>query len=194
MRAHTLRREQVVQAPIDDVFAFFSVARNLELLTPAWLRFTVITPEPIVMRAGTLIDYRLRLHGAPLRWRSLIDVWEPGRAFVDVQLHGPYALWHHRHDFAPAGPCGEWTQVTDTVHYRLPLGPVSVPALPLVKLNLRQIFDHRRRVVERRAAAGELAAGAERATAGERAADGEHATAGAQRHSARPSSGDSERA
>src|SRR5437763_16588382 len=119
---HQLRYEQAVRAGLDEVFGFFAEARNLELLTPGWLRFEVLTPEPVDMGEGTVIDYRLRLHGAPLRWRSRIERWEPGRVFVDRQVRGPYRLWHHRHDFeaveAGAG-------VRDTVHYALPLGPLG---------------------------------------------------------------------
>jgi hypothetical protein len=76
---HQLAREQLVRAGLDEVFEFFAQARNLELLTPAWLRFEVLTPEPVDMREGTLIDYRLRLHGLPVRWRSRIERWEPRR-------------------------------------------------------------------------------------------------------------------
>ena len=104
------------------MFAFFAQARNLELFTPGWLRFEVLTPEPLDMKEGTLIDYRLRLHGLPLRWRSRIERWEPGRAFVDRQVRGPYRLWHHRHEFeAPRAG----TVVRDIVHYALPLGPLG---------------------------------------------------------------------
>lgn len=138
---HRLAREQRVEAPLDDVFEFFSVARNLERITPPWLRFEVTTREPIAMGTGTLIDYRLRLHGIPLRWRSRIEEWEPGHAFVDRQVHGPYRLWHHRHEFEPEG---EATVVRDIVHYALPLGRAGAVAAPLVRRDLERIFDHRR--------------------------------------------------
>ena len=99
MTEHVLEREQLVPRPLDEVFAFFAEARNLERITPPWLRFEVLTPEPIAMTAGTLIDYRLRLRGIPLRWVSRIEEWEHERAFADRQLRGPYRLWHHRHEF-----------------------------------------------------------------------------------------------
>jgi ligand-binding SRPBCC domain-containing protein len=118
LRVHLLERAQVVRAPLDRVCAFFSEARNLERITPEWLGFEVLTPEPIGMRVGTQIQYRLRLHGVALNWTSRIEVWEKDRAFVDRQLSGPYRLWHHRHEFTAVG---EGTLVRDRVPYALPL-------------------------------------------------------------------------
>jgi ligand-binding SRPBCC domain-containing protein len=144
---HELRLEQTVRAGLDEVFEFFSQARNLEVLTPSWLRFEVLTPEPVDMHDGTLIDYRLRLHGLPLRWRSRIELWEPGRAFVDRQVRGPYRLWHHRHEFETTAA---GTLVRDIVHYALPLGPLGQIAHRLVVAgDLRRIFDFRRDAVVR---------------------------------------------
>ena len=144
---HSLRREQMVRAEPDEVFAFFAQARNLELLTPSWLRFEVLTPEPVEMCEGTLIDYRLRLHGAPLRWRSRIESWEPGRSFVDRQVRGPYRLWHHRHEFEASA---RGTLVRDIVHYALPFGPLGQLAHALlVQRDLGRIFDFRREAVVR---------------------------------------------
>jgi ligand-binding SRPBCC domain-containing protein len=144
MRVHTLERSQLVPADPDDVFEFFARARNLERLTPPWLRFQVLTPEPIAMREGTLIDYRLRLHRLPIRWHTRIERWVPPRTFVDRQLRGPYRLWHHRHEFT-AAPGG--TLMRDRVHYALPLGALGALALPLVRRDLRAIFDHRQAVI-----------------------------------------------
>jgi ligand-binding SRPBCC domain-containing protein len=139
---HQLRREQVVRAGLDEVFEFFAQARNLEVLTPPWLSFEVLTPEPVAMQEGTLLDYRLRLHGLPLRWRSRIEAWEPGRVFVDRQIRGPYRLWHHRHEFEVTG---EGTVVRDIVHYALPLGPLGeIAHAVLVRRDLARIFDFRR--------------------------------------------------
>ena len=144
---HALRREQVVRAGLEEVFAFFSEARNLEVLTPPWLRFEVLAPEPIGMGEGTMIDYRLRLHGIPLRWRSRIECWEPGRVFVDRQVRGPYRLWHHRHEFELTET---GTLVRDIVHYRLPLGRLGLLAHALlVRRDLEQIFDFRQAAVVR---------------------------------------------
>ncbi len=87
------------------MFPFFADAHNLEAITPPLLRFQVITPRPIAMQVGTLIEYRLRVHGLPVRWQTLIQDWTPGERFVDAQLRGPYALWHHTHTSrrSPAG-------------------------------------------------------------------------------------------
>jgi hypothetical protein len=153
---HRLEREQLIEASSDEVFAFYSHARNLEALTPPWLRFEVLTPEPIEMRPGTLIEYRLRLHGLRLRWISRIEEWEPGRRFVDRQLRGPYRLWRHLHEFE-ARP--EGTLVRDTVDYALALGPFGdLAQAAFVRRDLDRIFDFRRDQIERLRGAGALAA------------------------------------
>ncbi len=139
---YRLERTQVIEAPLLDVFAFFSEARNLEMLTPPWLRFTVVTPEPVRMSAGTLIEYRLRVHRVPLRWVSRIETWEPPNRFIDVQVRGPYRHWHHTHEFE-AHEHG--TLIRDNVEYRLPLGPLGRLAhAALVQRDLAGVFDYRR--------------------------------------------------
>jgi ligand-binding SRPBCC domain-containing protein len=145
-REYTLVREQVVARPLAEVFAFFSDAANLEAITPDSLRFRILSPEPIAMRAGARIDYRLSLFGVPFQWRTRIDAWEPGRRFVDVQERGPYRHWHHTHEFAPVAG---GTRVRDTVRYALPLGPLGALAHALfVRRQVEAIFDHRRRRIE----------------------------------------------
>jgi ligand-binding SRPBCC domain-containing protein len=140
---HVLRREQRLDGSPADVFPFFADARNLEAITPPWLRFHVVTPRPIDMHAGTLIEYRLRLHGLPIRWLTRIEEWVPGERFVDAQVKGPYALWHHTHEFEPTRDGG--TLMRDTVRYALPLGPLGEVAHRLfVARDLRRIFDYRR--------------------------------------------------
>src|SRR3954451_9403150 len=130
MRIHVLRREQRLSRPPEAVFGFFADAANLEAITPPLLGFSVLTPGPIEMRVGTLIEYRLRLHGLPLRWLTSIQAWDPPHRFVDVQLRGPYALWHHTHELS-AGEAGG-TLMRDTVRYALPLGPLGELAHRLV--------------------------------------------------------------
>ena len=142
MRVHQLERSQRLARPPAEVFEFFADALNLEAITPGWLRFRVITPGPIDMRPGALIEYRLTLHRLPIRWLTRIEVWEPGRRFVDVQVRGPYRLWHHTHTFEADGRGG--TVVRDVVRYALPLGPLGRLAHRLfVARDLRRIFDHR---------------------------------------------------
>jgi hypothetical protein len=128
--------------PRAEVFAFFADAGNLERLTPPWLRFRILTAAPIAMRPGALIDYRLRIHGVPVRWRTEIRVWEPPARFVDVQVRGPYRLWHHTHTFEEHDGgtlCG------DRVRYAVPGGAV-VDRL-LVRGDVERIFAFRRAVL-----------------------------------------------
>jgi len=99
MQVSTFSSQQIIQAPLAEVFRFFSDAANLERLTPPWLKFEVLTPAPIEMAPGALIDYRLRWRGVPLRWRTEIEIWEPTSRFLDRQIRGPYRLWRHEHLF-----------------------------------------------------------------------------------------------
>jgi ligand-binding SRPBCC domain-containing protein len=142
LTVHVLTREQRLPGSPEDVFPFFGDARNLEDITPPWLGFRVTTPGPIEMRPGTLIEYRLKLHGVRLNWRTTIAVWDPPHRFVDVQLRGPYRLWHHTHDFQPDGNGG--TVMRDTVRYALPLAPLGeIAHRVLVRRDLAAIFDFR---------------------------------------------------
>jgi ligand-binding SRPBCC domain-containing protein len=128
------------------VFAFFADAYNLETITPPFLRFRILTPRPIPMAPGTLIDYRLRLFGVPFRWRTRIERFEPGRGFVDAQIRGPYRLWHHTHEFERTA---EGTHMRDRVRYALPLGVLGSVAHALaVRRMLDDIFAFRRRRIE----------------------------------------------
>jgi ligand-binding SRPBCC domain-containing protein len=148
MRVHVLERSQRLPGPPDEVFGFFAEARNLEAITPPFLGFEVVTPEPIAMGEGTLIEYRLDLHGVRLSWLTRIEVWEPGVRFVDRQLKGPYRLWHHVHSFDPES---EDTLMRDVVRYALPLGPLGeVARWLLVKRDLDRIFDFRQAEIARR--------------------------------------------
>jgi len=139
-------REMTVPLPRSQVFAFFAEAGNLERLTPPELKFRILTPTPIAMRPGALIDYALSLFGVRFSWRSEITVWEPETRFVDIQVRGPYAEWVHTHTFedVPGG-----TRIRDYVRYRLPLAPLGNIALPVVRVQLRRIFDYREAVTRR---------------------------------------------
>lgn len=122
MKIHELEREILLPSPISEVFPFFAEAGNLELLTPPWMKFQIVSPQPITMRVGTLIDYRILVRGLPMRWRSEITVWEPPYRFVDEQRRGPYRLWHHNHKFAEHNG---GTLVSDTVRYAVPFDFVA---------------------------------------------------------------------
>ena len=146
MKVRVLEREQVLDAPPGAVFPFFADARNLEAITPPLLRFRVVTPGPIEMRRGTRLRYRLRLHGVPVGWDTVIAEWDPPRRVVDVQVRGPYAIWHHTHAFEP---CGDGrTLMRDTVRYAIGFGPLGELAHRLVvQRDLDAIFYFRARTV-----------------------------------------------
>lgn len=148
MPAHRYRleRTQYIPQSRDTVFMFFADPGNLELLTPDFLHFRILTPLPIAMQSGTLIDYQLRLFALPIRWRTRIDTYEPARRFTDIQLLGPYRHWHHEHTFldVPGG-----TLVVDRVAYQLPFGGLGTLAHELVvRRTLERIFDYRRECLE----------------------------------------------
>jgi ligand-binding SRPBCC domain-containing protein len=146
MTIHTLRREQVLDAPPDAVFAFFADPFNLEAITPPLLRFSVVTPAPIAMGVGTFIQYRLRLRGVPVRWDTLIAAWEPPWRFADVQVRGPYRLWHHTHELSALDR--DRTLMRDSVRYALGFGPLGALAHRLVvRRDLEAIFAYRARRV-----------------------------------------------
>ncbi len=143
---HRLERRCVIPAPTSRVFEFFSAAENLEFLTPPFLGFRILTPLPIEMKQGQLIEYRISLGGLPLRWLTEITEWSPNERFVDSQLRGPYRYWHHRHEFREV-PSG--TEMRDVVDYELPLGPLgSLAHLLLVRRLLERIFDYRTQAVQ----------------------------------------------
>jgi ligand-binding SRPBCC domain-containing protein len=145
-RIHLLERTQRVELPIAGAFEFYGDAHNLERITPPWLGFEVTTPKPIEMGVGTLIEYRLKLHRVPVRWRTRIEAWEPPHRFVDAQIKGPYSLWEHTHTFKADGP--EATIIRDRVRYSIPFGPLGDLAdRLLVRRDLKQIFDYRRDAV-----------------------------------------------
>jgi len=139
MRTFELHSLIVVPQPIDAVFEFFADAGNLDVLTPDWLHFRILTPKPIEMRPGAEIDYRLKLRGVPISWRSLISAWEPPHRFVDEQVRGPYRKWVHEHVFKTVP---EGTLVEDRVEYGVWGGPIVNSVL--VEPDLDRIFEYRR--------------------------------------------------
>ncbi|TWU14395.1 hypothetical protein CA54_32410 [Symmachiella macrocystis] len=148
-----LHCEQRLPVPLEEVFEFFSDACALESITPPWLNFHVVTPSPIGITAGTLIDYKLRMHGIPMRWQSEITVWEPPFRFIDSQRKGPYKHWEHEHTFRTDNG---GTIVGDTVHYSVP-GGAMIHRL-LVKRDLERIFSYRQQAISQRFASELIAA------------------------------------
>ena len=140
----SIYREMTLPWSLEETFAFFSDARSLDLLTPSWVGFKILTPTPIEMRAGALIEYQIRIHGIPVRWHTEITVWEAPHRFVDLQLKGPYQWWHHEHRLES---CKEGTRMIDEVEYRAPLHWISHPLM--VARDVRRIFDYRAEALER---------------------------------------------
>ena len=146
MGNYQLHREQVISRPIESVFAFFADARNLERITPPWLKFSILTPAPIEMRSGAIIEYRIGWGPVLLRWRTEILDWNPPHHFIDVQRRGPYRLWHHAHRFEAVDG---GTRMSDIVEYALPLGPLGrMMHAMCVRRDLERIFDYRRNIIE----------------------------------------------
>ena len=145
MAEYILKRELTLDLPRTVVFDFFADAGNLERITPPELNFHIITPQPIDIRKGALIDYRLKLRGFPVTWRTEISVWEPPFRFVDQQLKGPYKQWIHTHTFTEIDP--GTTLIEDEVRYRLPMEPLGDIAHFMVRRELEYIFNFRQKAV-----------------------------------------------
>jgi ligand-binding SRPBCC domain-containing protein len=141
MKNRTVKRELFINKSLENVFAFFSDASNLNIITPPWLHFEIITPTPIPMQLGTRIDYRLRLHKIPVNWKTEITVWEPPNRFIDSQIKGPYAVWIHEHRFVSQNG---GTLMTDFIEYRS-RGFIFEPLIHhlFVKNDVQKIFDYR---------------------------------------------------
>jgi ligand-binding SRPBCC domain-containing protein len=147
-RVHRLERSQRIPRGRDEVFAFFADASNLEVITPPFLHFRILSPQPIEMRRGARIDYALSFGGVPLKWRTHVTEWEPGVCFVDEQEAGPYRFWRHTHHFEDRGSA---TMMRDVVEYAEPLGALGRLAHVLfIERALDRIFDFRRDAIERR--------------------------------------------
>jgi ligand-binding SRPBCC domain-containing protein len=140
MRIREFTSEIWLPRPLEEVFAFFSDAANLNVITPPWLNFRLETTPPIKMRVGALIDYRLRIHGIPIRWRTRITFWEPPHRFVDEQLRGPYRLWEHQHEFEAKN---DGTIVRDRVRYAVPFDFIAYRLM--VRRDVERIFSYRQK-------------------------------------------------
>lgn len=146
MKVYSLVRKQKLQYPREYVFSFFKKPENLASITPDSLGFKILTPSPIEMRVGTLIDYTIRWLGMPIRWRTLVTKFKPPVCFVDEQIKGPYSFWHHTHTFTVSD---EGTEMTDDVRYAPPFGVLGELLHKLViRRQLEEIFDYRAQVIE----------------------------------------------
>jgi ligand-binding SRPBCC domain-containing protein len=148
MKIHEYHSELLLPAPLAEVFPFFANAANLQAITPPWLNFQIVTPEPIAMREGALIDYKISVHGLTLRWRTRINAWQPPHRFEDEQIRGPYRMWVHEHTFEARDGgtlCG------DHVRYAVPFDFLTHRLL--VRPDIEKIFQYRSKMLMERFAA-----------------------------------------
>ena len=146
MKTFEINTKQYINKPLEVVFEFFSKPENLEMITPESLSFNILTPIPIRMEKGSLIDYTIRLFGIPVHWRTLISDYEPPFRFVDQQIKGPYTFWHHTHTFQPVDG---GVEIIDKVKYSLPLGWLGTLVHSIwVRKDLEKIFEHRKTVIQ----------------------------------------------
>jgi ligand-binding SRPBCC domain-containing protein len=145
MKVYTLKKEQIVPRPLDEVFAFFERPENLARITPPWLGFRILTPSPIVMERGAKFEYTVRVMGIRVGWKSLISDYQPPHRFVDEQTKGPYVYWHHTHTFLQVDG---GTLIGDEVRYAMPFGIIGTLAGRLaVRRQLEEIFSYRAQVI-----------------------------------------------
>ncbi|MBL8885901.1 MAG: SRPBCC family protein [Phycisphaerales bacterium] len=152
-----LETRQEIARPLADVFAFFAAPENLEAITPPWLNFRILTPGPIRMERGALIEYKIRLRGIPIRWRTEITGYDPPRMFIDKQIRGPYILWEHTHTFEPSRTDDgrDSTRIVDRIRYVPRDIPHWVPLLGgllhrvIVRPDLERIFAYRKTQIAR---------------------------------------------
>jgi len=145
MKVYKLKYSQVVDANIDEVFDFFSSPENLSILTPEKLNFKILSPTPILMKEGQIIDYTVKLLGVNVRWRTIITEYNRKDKFVDQQLKGPYSMWHHTHEFQELN--GK-VKMTDTILYAIPFGILGeIVNILWVKKDLDYIFKYREKAI-----------------------------------------------
>lgn len=135
----------LIKKPLSEVFEFFNTPKNLGKITPPFMNFSLLTPEPIVMKEGAVFDYSIRIFGLPVRWQSLICDYNPPYSFTDIQLKGPHDYWHHQHIFKQVD---DGVLITDIVHMRMPLGFLgSIAYYALAKHLNTAMFEHRKKIV-----------------------------------------------
>jgi len=147
MTTHELEFKQIINKDINEVFSFFSKPENLSLITPKRLDFRILTPSPIKMKEGQLIDYTIRILGKRIRWRTLITEYECPVRFIDQQLKGPYSMWHHTHEFKNVDG---GVEIIDTVRYVVPFGFIgNIMNILFIKPDLMRIFKYRYKIIDK---------------------------------------------
>ena len=147
MKIYNLEFKQIINKSIDDVFSFFSKPENLTLITPKELDFKILTPIPIKMKEGQLIDYTIKVLKKKIRWRTIISEYEPSKYFIDQQLKGPYSMWHHKHEFKQKE---EYVEIIDTINYVIPFGVIGrLINFLFIRKDLDKIFNYRKEVIEK---------------------------------------------
>ena len=145
MKVYKLQYTHIIDSDINKVFDFFSNPENLALITPSKLDFKILTPVPIKMKEGQLIDYTIKLAGFNIRWRTMITEYLPMKSFVDQQLVGPYSMWHHTHEFEELDGC---IKMIDTINYVMPFGLIGrIVNAFWVKRDLNKIFEYRKKII-----------------------------------------------
>ena len=144
MKTHTIEASMLIPRSREQVFPFFCDVVNLQRITPPELDFRILTSLPVEINKGTQVDYQLKLFGIAFNWRSEITVWDPPNRFVDAQISGPYKLWEHTHLFYENDG---GTLIDDQVKYRLPFWPFGEIAYPVVRAQLKRIFNYRQQKI-----------------------------------------------
>ncbi len=146
MKLYTLDSIQFINKPIEDVFEFFSNPDNLSVITPPKLGFKILTPTPIKMSVGRLIDYKIYLMGIPIHWRTLITDFDPPHTFIDQQIKGPYTIWHHTHTFQKVDG---GVEIKDRVVYSIPFSILGrILNFLWIRKDLENIFNYRKKVID----------------------------------------------